>query len=592
MAAKTTRRSQSVVPFGVGSIVEFENEALMPAGLDVWPVSEAESIYDDRLAERLRVTHFLVPPPRPEIGGPAGVMAPLPYVRFPRWHFCPRCRALKRADLYARNRPRCDNSHESQRLRGRPPCSKLSPRQRLVMYPLRFVAVCPQGHIEDFPWSAWAHTAHGQALRADDGCLPETLYFYATRLGGLGGLLVQCGTCGKKRSLMGSTAKGGLKGWTCNGNRPWLGDDARETCNVPAGPGGLPVMLALQRGASNLYFPQVASSILIPPHSTQIYQVLSDPRIRDALDSAVENGRVPDASFKTIAKVYKIDTEQLKDAYYTMSSPIAGEVDSDESAYRYAEFRALCQERREPGDMLICRPQDRSSYSSLVKEYFENITLVERLSETRALTSFTRIGTDLNAVAQLSRGRVGWLPAFRVHGEGIFLSLDFERIKKFDRQPDLRLEPLLERIRNVGRATLPVSRGFILLHSLAHLLIKRLSFEAGYGASSIRERIYSAPAGSDREMAGILLYTAAGDSDGTLGGLVNLGRAGNLERIIAGVLEEARWCGSDPICMESGGQGPESLNMAACHACTLVAETSCEFQNRMLDRMTVTEFFD
>ena len=194
-------------------------------------------------------------------------------------------------------------------------------------------------------------------------------------------------------------------------------------------------------------------------------------------------------------------------------------------------------------------------------------------------------------MSRLSRASVGWLPAFRVHGEGIFLGLDVERVREFDRQRDSRLERLLGRIRTVGRATLPVSPGFVVLHTLAHLLIKRLSFEAGYGASSIRERIYSSPEGSEQEMAGLLLYTAAGDADGTLGGLVALGRAGNLERVLAGVIEEARWCGSDPICMESRGQGPASLNLAACHACALVAETSCEFQNRMLDRLTVTELF-
>ena len=92
-------------------------------------------------------------------------------------------------------------------------------------------------------------------------------------------------------------------------------------------------------------------------------------------------------------------------------------------------------------------------------------------------------------------------------------------------------------------------------------------------------------------MAGILLYTAAGDADGTLGGLVELGRPGMLERALAGALEDARWCGSDPICVESRGQGPDSLNLAACHACALLPETSCELQNRILDRTAVLEFF-
>ena len=85
--ANYTRRSQSVVPFGVGSIMEFEDEAMMQAGLEVWPEREALRLYDDRLAQRLKVTHFRVPPPKIEKGGVPGTMAPLPYVRFPKWHF-------------------------------------------------------------------------------------------------------------------------------------------------------------------------------------------------------------------------------------------------------------------------------------------------------------------------------------------------------------------------------------------------------------------------------------------------------------------------------------------------------------------------
>lgn len=100
MSRRTTRRSQSVVPFGIGAIVEFEDEALMHAGLDAWP-PEAPRISDERLARRLGVSHFRVPPRKPERGGVPGTMAPLPYVRFPCWHFCPVCRYLKRADLYA-----------------------------------------------------------------------------------------------------------------------------------------------------------------------------------------------------------------------------------------------------------------------------------------------------------------------------------------------------------------------------------------------------------------------------------------------------------------------------------------------------------
>ena len=93
-------------------------------------------------------------------------------------------------------------------------------------------------------------------------------------------------------------------------------------------------------------------------------------------------------------------------------------------------------------------------------------------------------------------------------------------------------------------------------------------------------------------------FLGIGDSDGeiagdrTLGGLVGLGRPGSLERAMAGALEDARWCASDSICIESKGQGPDSLNLAACHACALLPETSCEFQNRVLDRGAVKQFFE
>ena len=85
-------------------------------------------------------------------------------------------------------------------------------------------------------------------------------------------------------------------------------------------------------------------------------------------------------------------------------------------------------------------------------------------------------------------------------------------------------------------------------------------------------------------MSGVLIYTAAGDSEGTLGGLVRMGSPGLLERTLARALDRARWCSSDPVCIESPGQGPDNCNLAACHSCALLPETSCEHQNRLLDR--------
>ena len=88
-------------------------------------------------------------------------------------------------------------------------------------------------------------------------------------------------------------------------------------------------------------------------------------------------------------------------------------------------------------------------------------------------------------------------------------------------------------------------------------------------------------------MAGILIYTASGDADGTLGGLVRLGKPNYLSPLVANAITSGYWCSSDPLCYESQGQGLGSLNLAACHACTLLPETSCEEFNRLLDRALV-----
>lgn len=135
-----------------------------------------------------------------------------------------------------------------------------------------------------------------------------------------------------------------------------------------------------------------------------------------------------------------------------------------------------------------------------------------------------------------------------------------------------------------GPTTLaPKTPRFVLLHSLAHLLIRRFELEAGYAGASLRERIYC-----DDEMAGFLVYTATPDSEGTLGGLVELARGKDFGAMLSRALEGALLCANDPLCSSRELEGSEShLNGAACHACLLLPETSCEQGNHYLDRTLI-----
>ncbi len=122
---------------------------------------------------------------------------------------------------------------------------------------------------------------------------------------------------------------------------------------------------------------------------------------------------------------------------------------------------------------------------------------------------------------------------------------------------------------------------YVLMHTLAHLLIKEMSLQSGYSSSSIKERIYFG-----ENMCGILLYTGSSDKEGSLGGLVELGNYDRLLPLLKGALENAMNCTNDPECMETLPTAEKS-NGAACHSCSMISETACENGNRLLDRALV-----
>jgi hypothetical protein len=119
----------------------------------------------------------------------------------------------------------------------------------------------------------------------------------------------------------------------------------------------------------------------------------------------------------------------------------------------------------------------------------------------------------------------------------------------------------------------------VLLHTLAHVLINEWSLDAGYPAAALRERLYS-----DEEMAGLLIYTATSDSAGSLGGLVAQGEPERLAATTRSAIRRSSWCSADPLCVEAEASGTDGINLAACHACVMLPETSCEHNNGLLDR--------
>jgi hypothetical protein len=232
----------------------------------------------------------------------------------------------------------------------------------------------------------------------------------------------------------------------------------------------------------------------------------------------------------------------------------------------------------------------------------DQVVLVPRLREVQALVGFTRLSAperrDLrprNRVP-LANAAETWVPAAEQRGEGIFLELRETAVAAWaERVRDHpRITALHESFRrwssNRDRDPIPgfpIPR-YLLIHTLSHLLIRQVAIECGYSSASIRERIYVGRTGAPA--AGVLLSTAASDSEGTLGGLVALGHRRHLKRLLDGAFHEVTRCSSDPLCAEHVPRYPsDALHGAACHACLFASETSCENNNRWLDRSVLVD---
>src|ERR1700677_3698010 len=223
-AQKPIRRSQLISPFGVGAMIDFpRDESLMVAGLDAWHCGKQSCppelvIEEERLQARLNVRGLRLPVDHKDVGpGIKNANLDIPAVRFPGWHYCHRCGAMEQLTLFS----------SSRRCPGRPypgrSCSTRSQRSRPFLIPIRIVAVCERGHIEDFPFLKWVHRE--KPIMVD--CFLRFLPGRSSSL--LTGIKISC-SCGEEKTLAGvfdfdQQAGGALEriNHKCQGGQPWLG---------------------------------------------------------------------------------------------------------------------------------------------------------------------------------------------------------------------------------------------------------------------------------------------------------------------------------------------------------------------------------
>lgn len=542
------RQTQVVTTYGVGAMVPEADESFMVAGLDFWPTRRPD-VHEPRLERRLRVQGFVQPPAAPDTG--------VPVTRFPKMYWCPNCHRLDRYDFF------------SIGLGSR--CSRCDVR----LVPSRFVIACTNGHLSDFPYSAWVHhdRPHPQ------GALVELYIKAGGTSAALRDIVIRC-ACGSSRTMEGAFGREAMKGLLkCAGERPWLDD--REACDLTP--------RTLQRGASNVHFPIVRSAISIPPWSEGAFKLLN--AYWEVLKAVPEDALLATLTAMKIAEGTEYSAQDLVKAVAQRKSDLRDEApEESETAFREQEYQALRSGRPEvgPDQDFVC---EAVAQSDDLAPWLAQVMVVKRLREVRALEAFTRVlppepGDPPERRAPISARPTRWFPGIEVQGEGVFLRLREEALAEWEGRGPVLARSQAIQARYAAKCAVhgqrperAITPRLLLIHTLAHLLIEQWALDAGYPTASLRERLYV----SDT-MAGLLVYTATSSAAGSLGGLVAQARPERLAGSFRDGMARASWCSSDPLCIETTASGTDSLNGAACHACILLPEVSCEESNVFLDR--------
>lgn len=597
MARISLRQSQVVTTFGPGALVDLPDQAVLIAGLEHWK-GDAPIVHEPRLLASLRQrfghpTLELRAPPVPEREDQVeiGLVA----WQFPEW-FVAQFETVGRE--HGRSRPLV---HRRSLVRGR--YQGHDAKGKLTgwpVVPVRFVQGCPNGHVSDIDWPRLVHgegVACGGALWFDE----------RGTTGDLTELWVRCDVCNKAVSLVrlqSTDEEKSLLG-DCRGERPWLGPAAQEACENDKGKPHKNRLLI--RHASHAYFPQIERAISIPDE---------DEKLRKAVDVVWDDFLKYSDSADEVRKERKKERvnkalEGFDDAkVWAECQRRAGGGAAVSRSLKDVERETFLSQPDELGEDVAdgdfhARRLPLSKAEAGPMRAIERVVLAHRLREVVAQVGFTRFESHAQPLDQeLTVGAkpaslaldVRWWPAIENRGEGVFLSLEPGRMREWlekkavgERAKQLRAGLRTSEKRELSEALVhEIYLPYVLLHSLSHLLLTAVSLECGYAAASIRERIYVAEGSY-----GLLLYTGTPDAEGTLGGLVEVGR--RIDRHLAAALELGALCSNDPVCAQHRPDQlheGRALHGAACHGCLLIAESSCERRNELLDRALVVPTVD
>ncbi len=579
---------------GVGAIVRGSEDKLMTVtDTSYWTdkygnITADDILYVARVSKALDLDKKLKMPPKGKEGGNGEIEGDyLPAVLFPKFTICQECKTLHYDPWESQRKKFTDYVY----------CEKCKNKNKLEQ--VTWCAVSNKGHLDEVPWHYICHA------RSDTNCKEDIesnyLKFDSDKNGKS---IIVCTKCGS-RGYYENARLGFLKRiqpWIYNKNPQLDENDIVEILEV---------------NSPGVYLPERVNALVIPPESRMSKNSITDKLYNNSkLLREISSIKIPGrkvGKLQEVATRYRCTVDEVKialekiDQMSTFTDNITvGELREDE----YEAFKAEMENVADDEDFVTVHKtkEFKDLYSDdlpndlqAIVMMIDNHIIATRLREIQVFKGFYRgfEGTTVKneQAIEVKRELVkpdivdecDWLPAIELFGEGIFFSIDEEILLKWEKIEAVQARAAVimdkyEKIDNSLYGEVEITPRFLLLHTLSHLLIRELESTSGYPAASLKERIYSS---IGQNMSGVLIYTTVVDIVGSLGGIVESAEPKEFLALMEGVFKHAQWCSLDPVCTEHEGQGPGWLNRAACHACALIPEPSCDHGNVFLDRVFV-----
>lgn len=578
---------------GVGSIVRGAEDKLMVITDTRYWTDKNQRIVADvipyvtRVSMALEIDKELRMPPKAQENERGEIEGSyLPAVLFPKYAKCKKCGLLH------------NNPWKERELTDKVLCEKEKCDGNLEQ--ITWCAVSNKGHLSEVPWHFICHQNSDSNCRLDF----ESNYLMLTT-DNSGKQIIKCTRCANSGAFENTKIN------FINSIQPWIYEQAPKLDETDT-------VEILEVNSPGVYLPERVNALVIPPESriskTNIVdRVFNNSTIRRELDS-VRNPIQRNGILARAATEYRCSVEDIQHAFdeiargypFLDNTITNGELFEDEYKAFLTPLSDVADDEdfvtvHKTSELYELKNSTNSAQLISIIDMIDKHIIATRLREIQVFKGFYRgfegqkdgedktIEVKREIVPPDIVGESNWLPAVELFGEGIFISINENILTKWEEIHAVRkrADEILKRYEKAEitlHKDVEVTPRFLLLHTLSHLLIRELESTAGYPAASLKERIYCS---RDKKMAAILIYTTVADIVGSLGGIIESGEPKEFLTLLDSAFKHAQWCSLDPVCTEHEGQGPGWLNRAACHACSLIPEPSCEYGNVFLDRVFI-----